>query len=808
MVLCVAARAQGQAAPAQDVPDAPAEAAPAEDAPAERAPSGTESADDAGATAPTEAPSEGAPSAQGTASDAESTEAVDAPRADAAVAAADAEPAEASPPAPEEHGTEPELTQLSDEATEPPPEPERVIEVTARTASRVNAVKRSPYAVSVVDLDQAKQRSADLGEVMARDTAITVQRSGGLGSQGTFALAGLGGNRLRFFLDGVPLDLMGYVAGIQNVPVNLVERVEVYQGVVPSRLGADALGGAVQLVTEESWRKSRASASYLFGDFGTHRIAADGRYVHDKTGLIVRAATFFDNADNDYKVDVSAYDAQGRTQAVTVPRFHSGYRAHGVNGSVGVAHKPWADRVMLTGFYSSFDNELQHGAQMLRPYGEVTFARQTFGVNAKHAISRGKGATRLETVAGYARLDSQFRDLSNCVYDWYGRCTPHTPATLRGEIVVNQPGSIDLRTDSLFLRTELSQRLTDDVVLRFALAPTYADRSGENRLRGEGYDPLARPRRLFTAVAGLELETAFFDGRVKNIAFVKGYGYVSRSDALTATGAWSDMSRTLFRAGGGDSVRVDLTPELYAKASYEYAMRNPSTDEVFGDGMLVSESLGLKPEFSHNANLGVNVDEWTTVAGAWRASLLGFARWSDDLIALLAEKEYLRYVNIWEARALGVEAALGWTVPKGGWLSLDGRLTYQDLRNLSSAGRTAAGKEGDRIPNIPYLTSSGSARLHGKNLIVSNDVASLSWDVRYVHAFPRGWESQATNATEKLTIPSQVTYGLALSYVLYGPKLRLGTTLEAQNLTDAKLFDFYGVQRPGRAFFAKWTLDY
>jgi vitamin B12 transporter len=77
-----------------------------------------------------------------------------------------------------------------------------------------------------------------------------------------------------------------------------------------------------------------------------------------------------------------------------------------------------------------------------------------------------------------------------------------------------------------------------------------------------------------------------------------------------------------------------------------------------------------------------------------------------------------------------------------------------------------------------------------------------------VHAFPRGWESQATNATEKLTIPSQVTYGLALSYVLYGPKLRLGTTLEAQNLTDAKLFDFYGVQRPGRAFFAKWTLDY
>ena len=39
--------------------------------------------------------------------------------------------------------------------------------------------------------------------------------------------------------------------GIANVPVNLIERVEIYRGVVPIRFGADALGGAVNLVSDQ-----------------------------------------------------------------------------------------------------------------------------------------------------------------------------------------------------------------------------------------------------------------------------------------------------------------------------------------------------------------------------------------------------------------------------------------------------------------------------------------------------------------------------------------------------------------------------
>ena len=703
------------------------------------------------------------------------------------------------PPSAEEVAEPAESDVLSSSVAETQP----IVVVSVRGRSRADGVRRSAYAVSVVELDQAKHRSADLGEVLARDTAVTVQRAGGLGSRGAFALGGLGGERLRFFLDGVPLELMGYVAGIQNVPVNLIERVEVYQGVVPTRLGADALGGAVQLVGAENIRKSGASASYQIGDFGTHRASASGRYVHAPTGLMVHGAAFFDTAENDYLVDVSTYDAQGSTRNVKLPRFHDGYRAHGFDAAIGVVDKPWAERLVLTGFRSSFDNEVQNGVTMARPFGEVSFARDTFGLNAKYAVANASASARLEATAGYARLDSEFRDLSSCVYDWYGRCTPRMPATLKGEIS-GVPLSTDQRTDTFYLRAEHTQRLSDQHRVRLALAPTYAERSGRNALRGRGYDPLAQPRRLFTAVAGVELETMLLDGRLKNIAFAKGYALATRSHALISTGDWSNMSRTLFRAGAGDSLRLVLAEALYAKASYEYALRQPATDELFGDGMLVNENLGLRPERSHNVNLGVQLDDLESAAGTWRASLSGFARWSDDMIALLAENDYLRNVNIWEARALGVEAALGWTPPQLRWIAIEGRVTYQDLRNHSASDERSAGKPGDRIPSVPYLFASGSARLSREEVLVANDSVELTWNVRYVHAFYRGWESQAT-ASDKLTIPAQLSHSAALSYKLAG---RFSTTLEAHNITNEKLVDFYGVQRPGRAFFAKWTIEY
>ncbi|HEU4537805.1 MAG TPA: TonB family protein, partial [Polyangiaceae bacterium] len=150
-------------------------------------------------------------------------------------------------------------------------------EVTVQGATPAERLRQSAEAVAVIETEQAKRQTADLGEVMARSGGVGVRRSGGLGSDTQFSLNGLTGDQVRFFLDGVPLDVAGYPFGIANVPVNVVERIEIYRGVVPVRFGADALGGAVNLVTDQRVRGTGASASYQVGSYDTYRATLGAR---------------------------------------------------------------------------------------------------------------------------------------------------------------------------------------------------------------------------------------------------------------------------------------------------------------------------------------------------------------------------------------------------------------------------------------------------------------------------------------------------------------------------------------------------
>ncbi|MEM7160749.1 MAG: ligand-gated channel protein, partial [Myxococcota bacterium] len=211
------------------------------------------------------------------------------------------------------------------------------------------------------------------------------------------------------------------------------------------------------------------------------------------------------------------------------------------------------------------------------------------------------------------------------------------------------------------------------------------------------------------------------------------------------------------------------------------------------------------PEVSHNANLELTANAEQTRAGGWRGSVNGFVRDTDQLIVLLGTDRFFSYENVFGARSAGVEGALGWTSP-GEYFSIDGNVTYLDFRNSSSEG-TFGDFEGDRIPNRPYLFANGRARAQLRAVAADRDELSLEWNTRYVHGFFRGWES--VGLTEfKQTIPAQLLHSLALTYLVRGPGVAMSFTGELQNLTDAAAFDFFGVQRPGRAFYFKTALEF
>ncbi|NMO17567.1 TonB-dependent siderophore myxochelin receptor MxcH [Pyxidicoccus fallax] len=680
---------------------------------------------------------------------------------------------------------------------------ETTIDVEGRKLTRAEERKASAEAVRVVELEQAHQQTADLGEVLSRNAGVSVQRTGGLGSSSRLSLNGFSGEQVRFFVDGVPLELAGFGVELANVPVNLLKRVEVYRGVVPVRFGADALGGAVNLVSSDGDEPSGASASLQAGSFGTWRGSLAGRHQFGEGGFFLKGHAFGDLARNDYRVDVEVPNAQGRLEPASVSRFHDGYRALGGGLEVGVANRPFAERLSLRAYGTRARKELQHNVVMTVPYGEARSTEAAYGALLSWTSAELlSGKLRLEGTAGHGVRDTGFRDTSAFVYDWHGN---RVRERLQPGELSTAPTDRLIRQHSTFARLHAAHALTDSQSLRLSLAPTFVTRQGEERLlRGTGQrDPLRAQRELLTGVAGLEHELRTWEGRLENVTFVKGYLLRSRSEEVLAGDVTRRRDQTSGHVGAGLNARLLLPHGLLAKASYEYATRLPGPDEFFGDGVLILDNLGLEPETSHNANVELELRDLSTPAGTFRGSVGGFARLADQLIVLLGNDSVYTFANVYAARSLGVEAAAGWTVP-GGWLSLDANTTWQDFRNASSEG-TYGAYSGDRIPNRPWLFANVTASLRRGSLLRAGDEASLSVTSRYVHGFFRGWESQGLRE-DKQKVPSQLTHSLAVTYAL-PVRPAFSGTLEAQNLTDAKTYDFFGAQRPGRSFFFKLTME-
>lgn len=766
--------------PAQDEETFP------EDTPAPSAP-----ADDKSEPAPSEeaARSEEAPaeSAESATDPSATTESVDQAEVDPPSQAASA-------PLPTD---EVEVIATVDEDVHVPDNPQP-LEVTVVGSKVTSGVDRTTRAVTVIDLERARLESGDLGEVISRAEGVNVQRGGGLGSAARFSLAGFDEKQVRFFIDGVPLEFAGYTFGMQNVPVNFATRVETFKGVVPVYFGSDALGGAFNLVTDRATKGVQAFASYSMGSFGLLRMSASGRYLHGRTGIFVKAEGFYDKSDNNYPVYVDVSSSTGVSTETKVHRFHDAYRAGGGNLEVGWVDRSWARRLLLRGFATSYGKELQHNSIMTVPYGEVQEEATSLGANLRYE-NTFTGDVAARAVGGYVHDRLGFLDKSECVYNWFGQCA--NSQLVPGELSL-EPRDVQLREHTGFLRSNVDWRPHEDHMLRFATSPTYHFRTGDDHEQDDN-DALNAKRKMFKWVNGLEYEAHLFAGRLLNSAFIKNY-FQTASSLETFQDKETLLKAERFLWGFGDGMRVDLLDWVFMKASYEYATRLPEFREVFGNGGFILDNLELVPERSHNVNLTLALDDLVTPIGNLTGNATGFFRDADNLIVLFPIGDSLRYENVYSARVRGIEGSLTWISP-GDYVEIGSNVTFQDVRNTSNEGQLGL-HEGERIPNKPYLFGNAWIRLQKTNLAANGDLISLTWRTRYTHEFYRNWEGSGIKRDDDI-VPTQLTHNLVLSYLTsIKKKPQLTFSTEMQNLTDERVYDFYGAQRPGRAYFCKVTM--
>ncbi len=662
--------------------------------------------------------------------------------------------------------------------------------VTVVSKSKAQKLRESVASVAVLKTKELYAKNNNTSDVLKQISGVNVRQSGGFGSSAEVFINGMSGKQIKIFLDGIPLSYYGSGLGINVIPVNLMQQIEVYKGVVPVDLGADALGGAINIITRKSYT-NYLDASYSYGSFNTHKVNVNGQYINSNNNTMFGINSFYNHSDNDYEVDVDIPDEFGNPKKATFNRFHDKFSNYMFSMYAGVYNKSYADKLLITARYSGLDDEIQHNAIMEQPYGEATYDENTFGLSITYEKKEIIPNTAIKWYGGLNKTKGHFKDISQNTYTWDGKVFNVKPS---GGEISSSRNLLDLTAKNGVSRLNIKNKPWENGEFTFNVLSSWFHRKGKDPLAAEFYgeDYYANPTKLFKNAIGLAYEHTFNE-KITSYTAAKHFlmdaeGYVIENLIFLP----NKQSSSNF--GVSQSFKYQIRSNILAKLSYEYATRLPDEFELFGDFTLVKPNPFLIPEQSHNANFGV---QWNT--SKIKFGLHTFYRLTDNVIWLKTSQFFAQYQNLLKSLTKGIEVELAYQPYD--FLNLKVNATYQDLRNRSSKNVTGTIDNryfNARLPNIPYLFGNGGIRYDKENFMGTENRFSAWWSANYVHEFFLFWDVDG-NKDLKNTIPSQFIQNIGVSYTL--PENRFSVSIEASNLFDEKAFDNFSVQRPGRAFY-------
>lgn len=673
------------------------------------------------------------------------------------------------------------------------------------------------YPLTMFRTDELQKQSISTLEVLNKMAGVQVRESGGLGGRTTINVNGLSGRAIQIYINGLPISIYGGTSGLSSIPTNLIERVEVYKGVVPAHLASDALGGVVNVVLKQVSRKN-LTGSYQGGSFGTHKASLSGSARIKEHG-IVQGSLYYTRSRNDYlvwgdQIYFVNWDATA-TNGHKVRRFHDAFENYGVRVHAGVQYLPWADKLLVGLSLSKAYNEVQHGAAtMYNVYGgrhNRTFHRMVdLTYQKEDLLVDGLSLSVHSAIAWQNRLAI---DTLSYKFDW------------RGIPLTDQHGKklINLGGERSSEKSEVNDRLFN-ANARVSLAYEFMGQNTVSldyfldRFTQRGID-LRQPEiknkttdsyALTKHLLSLSLRWFALDDRLLFNLFGKYYfgsaDYTQRR--LDDQGGVEErLHRHPHQAwGAGLTGSYRINPALMVVGSLERALRLPMPYELFGSvGEDVRANKELKPEISLNANLGLRTEDLlpNNKHSIW-GQLNFFYRNTRNMIRQMTHSgsgniDYILFENLENVLGRGADIELNYGY--GSRLHLRGVFSFTSLIFNTQYDSMGApyGYYGMQIRNEPRIRSSFTASYTQPNLFAEGNSLTLSADMNYTEAFRLDWAN--VGGYNLAIIPAQ--YPVNLSAVYNMKKQRMSLALDAKNIFNQQVFDNYGLQKPGFAIYGK-----
>lgn len=667
----------------------------------------------------------------------------------------------------------------------------------------VTRLKRSAFNAVPLDTKALQNSTQNLSEALAQAPGMKIRESGGVGSDMQLMMDGFTGKHIKIFIDGVPQEGVGSSFGLNNIPVNYAERIEVYKGVVPVGFGTDAIGGVINIITKKNRNKWFLDASYSYGSFNTHKSYVNFGQTF-RSGLTYEINVFQNYSDNNYYVDTPVKDfttgAINKKKIEHVKRFHDTYHNEAVIGKIGFVDKKWADRLMFGFTYSHMYKDIQTGVRQ-----EVVFGgkyRKGYSIMPSLDYRKRDFFVRgLDVVltANYNKNMTNNVDTSSYEYNWRGEMRP-----------LRMPGEQsyqNTRSDN----NNWNGTLTANYRIGKAHTFTFnhvinAFRRSNQSLLNEDSEANAIPKETRKNISGLSyrlMPTEHWNLSV----FGKYYNQFIAGPVATSS-AQDDYIRTtnsVSAMGYGAAGTYFILKSLQAKLSYEKAYRLPTNEEMFGDEDLETGDISLRPENSDNVNLNLSYNETFGKHSVYVEGGLIYRNTKDyiqrNISDLSGGKYGATYVNHGRVETKGYNISVRYGFAN--WVSVGGNFTQMNVRDNVKTVTSGTNQEsltyGARMPNLPYQFANSDVTFYWRNLWKKGNTLSVTYDNLYMHSFPL--YSEAVGSESEFVVPTQFSHNLTLSYGIQNGRYNI--SFECRNLTNEKLYDNFSLQKAGRAFYGK-----
>ena len=624
--------------------------------------------------------------------------------------------------------------------------------------SKAQRHREVPSAITIIDSQELKYKTATLNEILDNAAGIKVAQQGGLGNASRIIIQGMDGKRIGIFINGMP---MGNSDEFQfsSIPIDMVDEVEIYKGIIPAWLGGDGLGGAVNIRLKD-FKKNHLEMAFEAASYNTYIGSLQLKHYLGKTSTALHAGATMNYAKNNYSFS-SPFEL-GRI----IHRDHDAYTHGGFN--VGISSQQWwFDQFDLTLSADYYRKEIQGGLMNVQNNIQHAFTRTrsaSTSLSLEKSFLKGKLTAQFHSIVGFSLVNQV--DTSHYCYDFIGNRFPSGSG--RGEIGAVPNDSHDRHTTVREL-LNLTYKIGNNQLVTWTTNYLYGCKMPKDEL-ADSYSRLPTsgyPSRLHSIVSGLTHELKLYGGKFTNELGIKLFNHHSEvlpfAEAIMLQDKLKASTNHSTMAGWSEAMALHLLPNnaLTLKASVQSTVRMPIAEELFGDGVLLLPSEKLRPERSFNINAGaiwlINAMRYPQV----RIGINTFYMSAKDMIKLMYSSMNMAYDNIGKVRVMGIDMEMESKLNR--WLDLQGNITWQDARDMRK--EAVGGGENFhyryRIPNMPYLFGNVGVRLHKDGLLSKSSSSAFASTFGFTKAFSYNWEASNHNT---MLIPARYCWDVAVHH--------------------------------------------